>query len=100
MDRGLQLTHVAECHPAEWERGRTCGTIYVLRSQSHHPAIAPHREIIHKIGVTGGEVDIRIANAESDPTYLFAGVEVVATDDDAHDRIGSFARVCGVHTIW
>lgn len=23
-----------------------------------------------------------------------------AVDDDAHDRIGSFARVCGVRTIW
>lgn len=55
------------------------GTIYVLRSHSQYPGIASHREIIHKIGVTGGEVDTRIANAENDPTYLFAGVEVVAT---------------------
>ena len=55
------------------------GTIYVLRSLSKHPAIAPHRAVIHKIGVTGGEVDIRVGNAENDPTYLFAGVEVVAT---------------------
>lgn len=55
------------------------GAIYVLRSLSQHPAIAPHKEVIHKIGVTGGEVDIRVANAENDPTYLFAGVEVVAT---------------------
>jgi hypothetical protein len=54
------------------------GTIYVLRSLSQHPDIAPHREIIHKIGVTGGEVKTRVANAELDPTYLFAGVEVVA----------------------
>lgn len=29
------------------------GTIYVLRSNSNHLDIAPHREIIHKIGVTG-----------------------------------------------
>lgn len=55
------------------------GTIYVLRSLSRHPAIAPHKEVIHKIGVTGGDVDIRVGNAENDPTYLFAGVEVVAT---------------------
>jgi hypothetical protein len=55
------------------------GTIYVLRSLSQHPAIAPHKEVIHKIGVTGGAVDIRVGNAENDPTYLFAGVEVVAT---------------------
>lgn len=55
------------------------GTIYVLRSLSDHPTIAANREVIHKIGVTGGEVDVRIANAKDDPTYLFAGVEVVAT---------------------
>lgn len=55
------------------------GTIYVLRSQSQHPTIATNREIIHKIGVTGGEVDIRIANAEANPTYFFAGVEIIAT---------------------
>ncbi|MFU7986969.1 hypothetical protein ACNAQU_32275, partial [Pseudomonas aeruginosa] len=30
------------------------GTIYVLRSQSSHPFVAKHRELIHKIGVTGG----------------------------------------------
>jgi hypothetical protein len=55
------------------------GTIYVLRSLSQHSAIAPHREVIHKIGVTGGNVDVRVGSAENDPTYLFAGVEVVAT---------------------
>lgn len=55
------------------------GTIYVLRSNSNHPDIAPHREIIHKIGVTGGEVEARIAGAAQSPTFLFAGVEVIAT---------------------
>jgi hypothetical protein len=60
------------------EGDQQSGTIYVLRSLSQHPEIAPHREIIHKIGVTGGEVKTRVSNAELDPTYLFAGVEVVA----------------------
>lgn len=55
------------------------GTIYVLRSTSDHPAIAPHREVMHKIGVTGGEVQSRIAGAAQSPTFLFADVEVVAT---------------------
>lgn len=55
------------------------GTIYVLRSLSNHPYIAEHRELIHKIGVTGGDVGVRIAHAEKDATYLLAGVEVVAT---------------------
>lgn len=55
------------------------GTIYVLRSQSQHPFVLEHREVIHKIGVTGGKVETRIAGAEKDATYLLAPVEVVAT---------------------
>lgn len=55
------------------------GTIYVLRSQSDEPFVAEHRELIHKIGVTGGKVETRIANAKRDPTYLLAGVDIVAT---------------------
>lgn len=55
------------------------GTIYVLRSRSEHPAVAAHREVIHKIGVTGGSVEARVANASTDPTYLLAPVDVVAT---------------------
>jgi hypothetical protein len=55
------------------------GTIYVLRSMSNHPFVAEHRELIHKIGVTGGKVETRIAGAEKDATYLLADVEVVAT---------------------
>lgn len=55
------------------------GTIYVLRSLSNHPFVAEHRELIHKIGVTGSSVDDRIAGAEKDATYLLAKVEVVAT---------------------
>ncbi len=55
------------------------GTIYVLRSLSDHPYIAQHRDLIHKIGVTGGRVETRIANAENEATYLLAKVDVVAT---------------------
>ncbi len=55
------------------------GTIYVLRSLSSHPFVAEHRELIHKIGVTGGKVEVRIAGAEKDATYMLAGVEVVAS---------------------
>ena len=55
------------------------GTIYVLRSKSEHPTIAENRNLIHKIGVTGGSVKTRIANAKLDPTYLMADVEIVAT---------------------
>ncbi|MDX9689016.1 MAG: GIY-YIG nuclease family protein [Alphaproteobacteria bacterium] len=64
----------------EVEDGDTeSGTIYVLRSKSDHPLIKEHRDVIHKIGVTGGDIKKRIANAKLDPTYLMADVEVVAT---------------------
>ncbi|MGK3126404.1 GIY-YIG nuclease family protein [Candidatus Pantoea formicae] len=55
------------------------GTIYVLRSLSDNPYVTEHRDVIHKIGVTSGKVETRIANAEHDSTYLLAKVEVVAT---------------------
>lgn len=55
------------------------GTIYVLRSKSDHPVVAANRGVLHKIGVTGGDVARRIANAKLDPTFLMADVEIVAT---------------------
>jgi len=55
------------------------GYIYVLRSKSDHPFVVQNRSVIHKIGVTGGEVKSRVANAKKDPTYLLADVEIVAT---------------------
>jgi hypothetical protein len=55
------------------------GTIYILRSKSDHPVINAHQDIIHKIGVTSGDVNKRIANAKLDPTFLMAEAEVVAT---------------------
>ena len=54
------------------------GTIYVLRSLSKHPFVAEHHMLIHKIGVTGGKVETRIADAENQATYLLAPVEIVA----------------------
>ena len=54
------------------------GTIYVLRSLSKHPFVSEHRTLIHKIGVTGGKVETRIADAENQATYLLAPVEIVA----------------------
>ncbi|MDO5610172.1 MAG: GIY-YIG nuclease family protein [Pseudomonadota bacterium] len=69
------------------------GTIYVLRSLSDHPYVAAHREVIHKIGVTGGKVQSRIAKAASDPTYLMAAVEVVATYQLAQINRGKLERL-------
>lgn len=55
------------------------GTIYVLRSLADLPLVAEHRDVLHKIGVTGGDVMRRIANAKLDATFLLADVELVAT---------------------
>jgi len=63
----------------EGEDDLPTGYIYVLRSKSEHPFVTEHRSVVHKIGVTGGDVKGRIANAKKDPTYLLADVEIVAT---------------------
>lgn len=64
-----------ESHEGDW----TSGTVYVLRSKSDHPVVATNRDVLHKIGVTGGDVRQRVANAKLDPTFLMADVEIVAT---------------------
>ncbi len=61
------------------EEDLASGTIYVLRSKSDLPQIKEHRDVIHKIGVTGGSVEKRIVNAKLDPTFLMADVEIVTT---------------------
>lgn len=55
------------------------GTIYVLRSLSDHPLVKENRNLVHKIGVTGGDVKLRLVNAKNDPTFLMADVEIIAT---------------------
>tara|TARA_R110002072_G_scaffold125944_3_gene262493 strand:+ start:20598 stop:21809 length:1212 start_codon:yes stop_codon:yes gene_type:complete len=55
------------------------GTIYVLRSLSNHPLVKSSKDVVHKIGVTGGDVKKRISNAKNDPTFLLADVQIVAT---------------------
>ena len=64
---------------AEEEDDLPAGYIYVLRSKSDHPFVAQNRSLIHKIGVTGGDVNRRVGNAKKDPTYLLADVEIVGT---------------------
>lgn len=73
VDMGPLFGDIAEPEDIE------SGSIYVLRSRSSHPFVAEHRELIHKIGVTGGKVEARIAGAAKDATYLLADVDVVAT---------------------
>jgi hypothetical protein len=61
------------------EDDQASGTIYVLRSKSDHPLVAANRDLVHKIGVTSGSVEKRIAGAKEQPTFLLADVDVVAT---------------------
>jgi hypothetical protein len=61
------------------EGDEASGIIYVLRSKSDLPVVAQNRDLLHKIGVTGGSVDKRVANAKLDPTFLMADVEIVTT---------------------
>ena len=61
------------------ESDQSSGTIYVLRSKSDLPFISERRNLIHKIGVTSGNVQDRISGAKLQPTFLMADVEIVAT---------------------
>lgn len=64
------------------EDDQQSGTIYVVRSKSDLPVVAAHRDVLHKIGVTGQrKLATRFADAKNDPTFLLADVEVVATYD-------------------
>jgi hypothetical protein len=40
--------------------------------------VAANRDVLHKIGVTRGSVERKLANARFDPTFLMADVEIVA----------------------
>lgn len=63
----------------EEEGDVSTGIIYVLRSKSENAFVAANRLVIHKIGLTAGDLKTRIGNAKKEPTYLLADVEVVAT---------------------
>lgn len=54
------------------------GYIYVLKSKSENPRISSIANLF-KIGFSTTQVEERIKNAEQDPTYLMAGVSIVAT---------------------
>lgn len=57
---------------------KVTGYIYVLSSLSDDPTIKEEKNL-YKIGFTTNSVEQRIANAENDPTYLMAPVNIVAT---------------------
>jgi hypothetical protein len=69
------------------------GYLYILRSKSDHPFVAEHRELLHKIGYTRGELEDRFANAASERTFLMADVELVATYRIANASAGKLENV-------
>lgn len=82
---GYSIMDCSEMSSEEFEKCFTItdkdvesGTIYVLRSKSTRPEIAALKDL-YKIGFTVISVESRIANAKSEPTYLCADVEIVAT---------------------
>ncbi|WP_295357470.1 GIY-YIG nuclease family protein [uncultured Prevotella sp.] len=57
---------------------KVTGYIYVLRSLSENPEINNIKNL-YKIGFSTNRVENRVANAEHEPTYLMAPVEIVST---------------------
>ena len=55
------------------------GDIYIARTMSKDPGLAKIRKGAVKIGVTKNPVSVRVANAEKDPTFLCAPIDVVGT---------------------
>lgn len=56
---------------------KEAGYIYVVRSLSEHPKIAPLQNL-YKIGYSTTPVEKRLRNTEKSSTYLYAAVELVA----------------------
>lgn len=79
--QGRRVTEPVEVAPSQAgeETNPSTGIVYVLRSLSQDPEVARNRHILHKIGVTSGEVERRIQDAENQTTFLRAPVEIVAT---------------------
>ena len=60
------------------QEDQVTGYIYVLRSKSENPEIRNIKDL-YKIGFSTNRVEERVANAEHEPTYLMAPVEIVST---------------------
>ena len=71
----------------------TSGYLYILRSDSEHPFVSEHRDLLHKIGFTRGDLEDRFNGAEKEPTFLMAGVEVLASYRIANASAGKLENV-------
>lgn len=56
---------------------KSTGYIYILKSKSNNPKIA-NIDDLYKIGYSTIPVEERIKNAENEPTYLMAPVEIIS----------------------
>lgn len=83
-----------EVHDNVTSDDKSCGYVYVLKT--HHAKLRRVPDI-YKIGSTNSTVTERIKNAINEPTYLYAGVDVVETfrcynmgARDLEDRLHTF----------
>lgn len=60
------------------QQDKVTGYIYVLKSLSDDPRIANQKNL-YKIGFTTNKVEERVANAQNEPTYLMAPVQIVSS---------------------
>jgi hypothetical protein len=61
------------------DESEVTGYIYVVRTLSDAPELAKVKKHAVKIGVTKNPVNVRLSNAESDPTFLCSPVDVIST---------------------
>lgn len=59
------------------DNDKSTGYIYILKSKSNNPKIA-NIDNLYKIGYSTTPVEERIKNAENEPTYLMAEVEIIS----------------------
>ncbi|MGL5371940.1 MAG: GIY-YIG nuclease family protein [Plesiomonas shigelloides] len=57
------------------------GYVYILRTLSTDPVLAPYKANLYKIGFTSTSVEERVKNAESDRTFLEAPVKIIAVNE-------------------
>ncbi len=82
---GYAITEIKEDADAKFfnpddvkQDDQVTGYIYVLHSKSENPEIKSIKNL-YKIGFSTNRVEERVANAEHEPTYLMAPVEIVST---------------------
>lgn len=84
MGSGFAVTDQTDCTDGFFSNAditnedKVSGYLYVLKSLSDNPVIANQKDL-YKIGFTINTVEERIANAQNEPTYLMAPVQIVET---------------------